>query len=106
MDTELDNFRKEAIAKWNCINNGDAKTANKHYEAMNIIYKKMKENNSLGKLLELISDLSDEVVLEASAILLKENCELARAALTQLAGKRGLIAFTAQMVLEETERLQ
>ena len=105
MDIELIEFRKEAIAKWNCINNGDGETANKHYEAMNKIYWKMKENNTAEKMLELISDSSDEVVLEASAILLKENCELAREALTQLAGRRGLIAFTAQMVLEEAKEL-
>ncbi|WP_110953600.1 DUF2019 domain-containing protein [Anaerosinus massiliensis] len=86
--------------------NGDSKNSNKKYRVIQKIRKELKENTEYGleKLLPYLEHPSPFVRLKTAFSIIPVAPEKAKEVLIQLKEIRGLIGYSAEMILSEWEK--
>src|SRR4051812_45451301 len=104
MDTNIivKEYREGALMHGVGTNSGDHKKANEGYSKLNAAYKIIKsEDPELNSLKELLNDEDSSVKSWAAAHLLLVDPKIAEPVLEEIAKEKGLVAFSAEMTLEQ-----
>lgn len=106
LDKILEEFVAACIKQEDSLEHGDSKTANKQYRIIQSIRRDLKANPLYGieKLIPFLEHPSANVRLVAAFSLIPIIPEQAKAVLRALSAGRGLVSFSAEMILSEWEK--
>ena len=102
----VEKFAKAVVAQDRCVEQGDARTGNRHARVYIDAAKELLAGGeaSIEAFSTLLNDPNPSVRIMAAAFLLKSRTDHAVAALRPIADGRGIAALGAQMTLARNER--
>lgn len=101
MEKMINKFADIAIERWELLESGNSKKANKYFYILNNIVDELKNTDNITQLLVLLTHSDDRVKYEAASKLLLVVPDEAEKILVDISQKRGLLSFTAKQTLRE-----